>query len=339
MLYVSTDYVFDGAKGEPYVEVRPHRADPGVRALQAGGRAATAGANPNHLIVRSSWLFGAGGKNFVETMLGLAEERDELGVVDDQVGSPTFTGHLAEALLTLSEAASADAARGPRARALVRVRPGDRRASGRRLRVEPCTTDEFPRPARAAGPTPCSRASAAARAARLAGRPRRLPGVRREAARDRRRRLHRLDLRAAVRDEHELVVLDKLTYAGRRENVPTDVELVVGGIEDRELVRQVAGGGRGRELRGRVARGPLDRRPGRVRAHARDRHRRAARRGARAGRAALPPGLHRRGLRLDRRGLVHRELAARPLLALLGHQGGGRPARVGAPPHLRHPRR
>ena len=90
------------------------------------------------------------------------------------------------------------------------------------------------------------------------------------------------------------------------------------GRRDRGPRRRDAGGrgrGRGRELRGRVARGPLDRRPGRVRAHARDRHRRAARRGARARRAALPAGVHRRGVRLDPGGLVHRDArrSTRPL--------------------------
>ena len=73
MLYVSTDYVFDGTKGEPYVESDPIEPHPGVRASKAAGERATAEANPNHLIVRSSWLFGAGGRNFVETMLGLGE--------------------------------------------------------------------------------------------------------------------------------------------------------------------------------------------------------------------------------------------------------------------------
>ena len=137
--------------------------------------------------------------------------------------------------------------------------------------------------------------------------------------------------------EHDIVVLDKLTYAGRRENVPG--RRGARGRRHRGPRRGDAGRrgrGRRRELRRRVARGPFDRRSGRVRAHARDRHRRAARRRARAGRAALPPGLHRRGLRLDRRGLVHRELTARPVVPLLRDQGRGRPARVRAPPHLRH---
>ena len=93
---------------------------------------------------------------------------------------------------------------------------------------------------------------------------------------------------------------------------------------------------RGRQLRRRVPRRPLDRRPGRLRPHPRDRHRHPARRRPRARRLPLPAGLDRRGLRLDRVRLLHRDLAARPLLALLGDQGGRRPARLRPRPHLRH---
>ena len=60
-------------------------------------------ANPRHLIVRSSWLFGLGGKNFVETMLALSEEQSEILVVHDQVGCPTYTRHLAEAIVELDQ--------------------------------------------------------------------------------------------------------------------------------------------------------------------------------------------------------------------------------------------
>ncbi|MEI4908388.1 sugar nucleotide-binding protein, partial [Klebsiella pneumoniae] len=63
------------------------------------GERSTAESNPRHFVVRSSWLFGPGGRNFVETMLGLGPE---VRVVDDQVGCPTFTGHLAEALVRLA---------------------------------------------------------------------------------------------------------------------------------------------------------------------------------------------------------------------------------------------
>ena len=90
----STDYVFDGTKREPYVETDP------TGPLSAYGRTklhGEAAAGEQAWIVRSSWLFGATGKNFVRTMLRLGAERDRVSVVDDQRGCPTFVGHLAAA--------------------------------------------------------------------------------------------------------------------------------------------------------------------------------------------------------------------------------------------------
>jgi dTDP-4-dehydrorhamnose reductase len=103
---VSTDYVFDGRAREPYVE-SDATAPIGAygRSKLAGERAvasAAGGRGPGWAIVRTSWLFGAHGPNFVATMLRLAGQRDELTVVDDQVGCPTFTGHLAPALLSIA---------------------------------------------------------------------------------------------------------------------------------------------------------------------------------------------------------------------------------------------
>ena len=101
VVYVSSDYVFDGAKRTPYVESDPTGPLQSYGRSKLAGERATVEANPRHFIVRSSWLFGAGGPNFVETMLRLGRERDRLRVVADQVGCPTFTGHLAEALVRL----------------------------------------------------------------------------------------------------------------------------------------------------------------------------------------------------------------------------------------------
>jgi dTDP-4-dehydrorhamnose reductase len=104
-IHVSSDYVFDGRKLTPYVEsdaVGPISAY-GHSKLQ--GELHVAEAAPGaHTIVRSSWLFGAGGKCFPKTILRLAAERDHLDVVSDQVGCPTFTGHLAAALVKLGGA-------------------------------------------------------------------------------------------------------------------------------------------------------------------------------------------------------------------------------------------
>ena len=102
-IHVSSDYVFDGSKRLPYLEsdaTGPLSAY--GRSKLAGELAVAAQAPRAHTIVRSSWLFGAGGPCFPKTMLRLAAERDELNVVDDQIGCPTFTGHLASALVGLA---------------------------------------------------------------------------------------------------------------------------------------------------------------------------------------------------------------------------------------------
>jgi len=93
VVYYSTDYVFDGSKREPYVESDEPRP------LSAYGRTKLDGEREvrEGWIVRSSWLFGWTGTNFVRTMLRLGAERDEVSVVADQRGSPTYVGHLAEA--------------------------------------------------------------------------------------------------------------------------------------------------------------------------------------------------------------------------------------------------
>ena len=147
VLYVSTDYVFDGRKGAPYVEWdEPAPLSSYGRSKLAGERA-TAEANPRHWIVRSSWLFGVGGKNFVETMLGL--ERDPIRVVHDQVGSPTFTGHLAPALLEIASgtehgihhaSASGSCSWHDFARAVFE-------RAGLERNLQSCSTEEYPLPA------------------------------------------------------------------------------------------------------------------------------------------------------------------------------------------------
>ncbi|KAB0669567.1 dTDP-4-dehydrorhamnose reductase [Oryzomonas sagensis] len=102
LVQISSDYVFDGSKGTPY------REDDAPNPLSVYGESKLAGemnaaVNPDHLIVRTQWLYGLHGKNFVETMLRLGSERDELSVVDDQIGSPTWTVDLAHAVVALLE--------------------------------------------------------------------------------------------------------------------------------------------------------------------------------------------------------------------------------------------
>ncbi len=103
VVYVSSDYVFDGAKGAPYVESDQPAPLSAYGRTKLAGEEATAAANPRHFIVRSSWLFGIGGGNFVETMLRLAADHGEVLVVRDQVGSPTYTWHLAHGIVRLVE--------------------------------------------------------------------------------------------------------------------------------------------------------------------------------------------------------------------------------------------
>ena len=103
LVHVSTDYVFDGAATEPYPEAaQPAPRSAYGRSKLAGEQAVTA-AGGRAAIVRSSWLFGPHGKNFVDTMRRLGAEREEIAVVDDQVGCPTYTGHLAPALVQIAE--------------------------------------------------------------------------------------------------------------------------------------------------------------------------------------------------------------------------------------------
>jgi dTDP-4-dehydrorhamnose reductase len=101
VVHPSTDYVFDGTKEEGYVESDPVGPISAYGRSKLAGEQETAAANPRHWIVRSSWLFGVHGGNFVETMLGLARDRDEVVVVRDQIGCPTYTAHLAAGLVRL----------------------------------------------------------------------------------------------------------------------------------------------------------------------------------------------------------------------------------------------
>lgn len=110
LLHVSSDYVFDGRpRRDPAGAPRAYVESDATGPLSVYGETKLEGerlvleASAKHLVVRSSWLFGVSGANFVETMLRLASQRDSVDVVDDQVGCPTWTGHLAPALVGLIE--------------------------------------------------------------------------------------------------------------------------------------------------------------------------------------------------------------------------------------------
>lgn len=106
IVQISSDYVFDGSKRTPYVEDDPTAPVSAYGRSKLAGELEVASANKRHFIVRTSWLYGVGGRNFVETMLRLADDHDEVLVVHDQVGSPTYTWHLAYGLLRLIEKAA-----------------------------------------------------------------------------------------------------------------------------------------------------------------------------------------------------------------------------------------
>lgn len=103
LVAVSTDYVFDGAlTGRPYVESDPTRPISAYGRTKLAGEQAIADATGDYAIARTAWLFGWPGKSFPDTMLRLAAERGEVAVVVDEVGSPTWTGHLSPALVRLA---------------------------------------------------------------------------------------------------------------------------------------------------------------------------------------------------------------------------------------------
>jgi len=160
LVHISTDYVFDGRKTTPYREEDP------VGPISAYGRSKLAGEQAilasdleKFFIIRTSWLYGPGGKNFVETIIRLASEREELRVVADQFGTPTYTGDLAQAIYNLIELAGNASAFGIyhfsnlgecnwhefATEIVAQMRGGG--ASFRIKKLEPICTEEYPLPA------------------------------------------------------------------------------------------------------------------------------------------------------------------------------------------------
>lgn len=160
-IHFSTDYVFDGSKGQPYEEFdAPHPLGVYGR-TKLEGELAVGAANPRHIILRTSWVCSPGGSNFVRTMLRLAGERESLGVVDDQHGRPTFARDLADAVAAIIARLPRDssskgwgvfhvACQGETtwcgfARAIMN---GSRARGGPAAEIRPITTAEFPTPTR-----------------------------------------------------------------------------------------------------------------------------------------------------------------------------------------------
>jgi dTDP-4-dehydrorhamnose reductase len=108
LIHLSTDYVFDGAKSDPYVEADQPSPINVYGASKLAGERAIAAAWPNHIVLRTSGIYGPHGANFVKTMLRLAETRDELKIVNDQRGKPTASRDIAEAIAIIARSLTAD---------------------------------------------------------------------------------------------------------------------------------------------------------------------------------------------------------------------------------------
>ncbi|WP_428909664.1 dTDP-4-dehydrorhamnose reductase [Niallia sp. Krafla_26] len=149
MVYVSTDYVFNGSATEPYEVYHP------TKPLGVYGETKLAGEEflisnlDAHYIVRTAWVYGSNGNNFVKTMLRLGEERGEVGVVHDQIGSPTYTVDLASFLVELIESDKFGIYHASNSGicSWYEFAVEIFKQSGLAVKVNPLTSDQFPRPA------------------------------------------------------------------------------------------------------------------------------------------------------------------------------------------------
>lgn len=152
LIHVSTDYVFDGAATTPYPVDAPVAPRSAYGRTKAAGERAVAAAGGDATTVRTAWVYGRHGSNFVRTMIRLEKERDTVSVVDDQVGSPTWSADLAAGLVTLGAREVA----GPPVLHFTNAGQVSWRGLARAVfeevgadpdRVLPTTTEAFPRPA------------------------------------------------------------------------------------------------------------------------------------------------------------------------------------------------
>ena len=157
IIHLSTDYVFHGEKGEPYSEEDAPNPKNVYGASKLAGEKAVAAANPDHIILRTAWVYSPFGKNFVKTMLALAQTRDHLRVVSDQYGNPSAAHDIADAVMAIAEKWHRRPERHPRgiyhfagwgytswhgfAREVFAL---SRAAGGPYAEIEPITTAEYP---------------------------------------------------------------------------------------------------------------------------------------------------------------------------------------------------
>ncbi len=149
LVQVSTDYVFDGSSDRPYLESDAVNPRSVYGSSKLAGEQAVAAAGGDYAIVRTAWLFGAGGPNFVDTILRLAAERERIEVVTDQIGCPTWTGHLAPALVACAAgdgSGTFHAVGGGRC-SWFELASETVRLAGLQCELAPTTTESFPRPA------------------------------------------------------------------------------------------------------------------------------------------------------------------------------------------------
>jgi dTDP-4-dehydrorhamnose reductase len=149
LCYISTDYVFDGRGSTPYTEYDNTNPQSVYGKSKRAGECMVQGFSRKYFIVRTSWVYGNNGANFVKTMLKLGQERDSLKVVNDQIGSPTYTVDLANFLaeLVVTEKYGIYHASNSGVCSWFDFARAIFEEAGLDVRVEPCTTEEFPRPA------------------------------------------------------------------------------------------------------------------------------------------------------------------------------------------------
>ncbi|MDC0702642.1 dTDP-4-dehydrorhamnose reductase [Priestia sp. AB] len=149
LVYVSTDYVFDGTTDEPYNEFSPTSPLGVYGKTKLAGEQFVRDLHSKFFIVRTSWVYGKHGANFVKTMLKLGEERKELSVVSDQIGCPTYTLDLANSILEIvtSEKYGIYHVSNSGSCSWYEFAKAIFEEAGIDIQVNPCTTEEFPRPA------------------------------------------------------------------------------------------------------------------------------------------------------------------------------------------------
>ena len=158
VIHLSTDYVFDGTKASPYVETDPTAPLNVYGASKLAGEQAVAAATADHVVLRTTWVYAAQGVNFVRTMLRLAETRDHLRVVDDQIGRPSYAADIAAAILTIAHRLKDDPS--PDLRGIFHYSGGGDPTSwagfaraifsraGKQVEVEPIPSSDYPTPAK-----------------------------------------------------------------------------------------------------------------------------------------------------------------------------------------------